>query len=122
MPRRARSAVASPAVAGGKVVIGGSDSHRLEALDAKTGAPVWSVDTGARVLGSATIAGNVVLYGAEDFRVHAADLVAIVSADGSLCCPYLFGMRGRIERQVGRPASALTLSLFGQEIKAKRVD
>jgi len=64
----------SPAVAAGKVVIGGSDSHRLEALDGATGAPLWSVDTGARVLGSPTIAGDVVLYGAEDYRVHAADL------------------------------------------------
>ncbi len=66
--------LASPSVAEGKVVIGGSDSHRLEALDARTGAPVWSVDTGARLLGSPTVVGRVVLYGAEDFRVHAADL------------------------------------------------
>ncbi len=203
--------LASPAVAGGKVVIGGSDSHRLEALDAKTGAPAWSVDTGARILGSPTIAGDVVLYGAEDFRLHAADLttglgltwefteaalygsvtltdglalvgsdddhlyafrtapvfplqdsagppllqsavgryatesgeeyalslhhgrlridyahyppaLAIVAADGSFFCPYLFGMRGRLERQPGQPASALALSLFGQDFKAKRID
>lgn len=201
----------SPAVASGKVVIGGSDSHRLEALDMRTGVPAWSVDVGARILGSPAIAGNVVLYGAEDYRVHAADLetglgltwefteaalygsvvltdglvlvgsddnhlyafrtepifpmqdeaspdllgaaagryatdageeyvlsvhqgrlridyahyppgLAIVKADGSFSSPYFFGMRGRIERQPGRPASALALSLFGQEMRAKRVE
>jgi eukaryotic-like serine/threonine-protein kinase len=68
--------LASAAVDDGKVVIGGSDSHLLECLDARTGAPLWSVDTGARLLGSPTIAGNVVLYGAEDFRAHVADLAS----------------------------------------------
>ena len=37
-------------------------------------APLWSVDTGARLLGSPTVAGDVVVYGAEDFRVHVADV------------------------------------------------
>ncbi len=203
--------LASPAVADGRVVIGGSDSHLLEALDARTGVPAWSIDTGARLLGSPTIAGRVVLYGAEDFRVHAADLdtglglswdfteaavygsvtlaqglvlagsdddylyafrtepvfplrdaassellqsavgryrtdsgdeyalslhhgrlrvdyahyppgLAIVEADGSFRCPYFFGMSGRIERQPGRPASRLVLSLFGQTLEAKRIE
>jgi eukaryotic-like serine/threonine-protein kinase len=66
--------LASAAVGDGKLLIGGSDSHLLECLDARTGAPLWSVDTGARLLGSPTIAGDVVLYGAEDFRAHVADL------------------------------------------------
>ncbi len=66
--------LASPAVSGGQVVIGGSDSHLLESLDARSGAPRWSVDTGARILGSPTIAGDVVVYGAEDFRTYVADL------------------------------------------------
>ncbi len=64
----------SAAVAGGAVVIGGSDSHRLEALDAATGAPIWSSDVGGRVLGSPAVVGGAVIYGGEDFRVYTIDL------------------------------------------------
>jgi hypothetical protein len=53
---------------------------------------------------------------------HYPPALAIVSADGSFLCPYLFGMRGRIERQPGRPASALALSVFGQEVVASRIE
>jgi len=202
--------LASPAVGAGKVVIGGSDSHLLECLDARTGAPLWSVDAGARLLGSPTLAGNVVLYGAEDFRAHVADLgsglgrsmefteaavyssivladglalvgsdddhlyafrtrpapplpappsqellqaavgryrtesgeeytlkihegllridychyppgLVILKSDGSFSCPYLFGMTGRLVREPGRPASALVMIPYGQEVTAKRV-
>lgn len=66
--------LASAAVAAGKVIIGGSDSHLLEALDAKTGEVCWSTPVGARMLGSATVVGDVVVYGAEDFRVYTVDL------------------------------------------------
>jgi eukaryotic-like serine/threonine-protein kinase len=66
--------LAAAAVAKGKVIIGGSDSHLLEALDGPTGEPAWSVPVGARMLGSPTVIGNVVVYGAEDFRVYTLDL------------------------------------------------
>ena len=65
--------LASAAVAQGKVIVGGSDSHLLEAVDASTGQPVWSAQVGARMLGSATVLGDVVIYGAEDFRVYTLD-------------------------------------------------
>jgi outer membrane protein assembly factor BamB len=68
--------LASAAVAAGKVIIGGSDSHLLEALDAKTGEVFWSTPVGARMLGSATVVGGVVIYGAEDFRVYTVDLAS----------------------------------------------
>jgi outer membrane protein assembly factor BamB len=67
--------LASAAIAAGKVIVGGSDSHLLEALDAQTGEPAWSMPVGARMLGSPTVVGNVVLYGAEDFRVYTLDVV-----------------------------------------------
>ena len=51
----------------------GSDSHLLEALDAQTGEPAWSRPVGARLLGSPTVIGEVVVYGAEDFRVYTLD-------------------------------------------------
>ncbi len=65
--------LASAAVAQGRVIIGGSDSHLLEALDAQTGEPAWSRPVGARLLGSPTVIGEVVVYGAEDFRVYTLD-------------------------------------------------
>ena len=63
----------SAAVAGGRVIIGGSDSHRVEALDLQTGAALWSANVGARVLGSPVVAGDTVIYGGEDFRVYTLD-------------------------------------------------
>ncbi|ACB75472.1 PQQ-binding-like beta-propeller repeat protein [Opitutus terrae] len=65
--------VASPAIAAGKVIIGGSDSHLLEALDLHTGEPAWSVDTGARIIGSPVVIGQTVLYGGEDCRIYTID-------------------------------------------------
>jgi outer membrane protein assembly factor BamB len=56
-----------------------------------------------------------------DYAHYPPGLV-IVDADGSFRCPYFFGMTGRIERQPGRPASGLTLSLFGQTLKAERIE
>ena len=66
--------LSSAAVSAGKVIFGGSDSHLFEALDVRTGEPVWSMPVGARILGSATVVGNVVVYGAEDFRTYTLDL------------------------------------------------
>lgn len=66
--------LASAAIADGKVIIGGSDSHLLEALDLATGEPVWSRYVGARMLGSPTVVGEVVAYGGEDFRVYTVDV------------------------------------------------
>ena len=66
--------LASAAVFGGLAIVGGSDSHLIEALNARTGQPFWTIPVGARVLGSPTVMGGVVLFGAEDFRVYTADL------------------------------------------------
>ncbi len=63
----------SAAVAAGRIFIGGSDSHRVEALDLQSGAVIWSSVVGARVLGSPTVAGDTLIYGGEDFRVYTLD-------------------------------------------------
>ena len=89
------------------------------------------------MLGSATVVGNVVLLGAEDFRVYTLSLrqgrlsvafctyppaLVIVQADGSIVCPMLWGTTGKVRREPGWPVSALLLSQFGNESVAKRVE
>ena len=64
----------SPAVAGGKVIVGSSDEQFLQALDAQTGRELWRLDTRHRVLGSPVVAGDVVLCPSEGAYCMAVDL------------------------------------------------
>jgi len=64
----------SPAVAKGKVVVGSSDEHFVQALDQESGQEIWRFPTRGRVLGSPTIQGDVVLVGTEDAFLFALDL------------------------------------------------
>ena len=72
----------SPAVAGGKVIVGSSDEQvvvdntvvNFKALDAQTGRELWRLDTRHRVLGSPVVAGDVVLCPSEGAYCMAVDL------------------------------------------------
>jgi len=64
----------SPAIAKGKVVVGSSDEHFVQALDQESGRELWRFPTRGRVLGSPTIQGDVVLVGTEDAFLFALDL------------------------------------------------
>lgn len=64
----------SPAVSNGKVVVGSSDEHFVQALDQESGQELWCFPTRGRVLGSPTIQGEVVLVGTEDASLFALDL------------------------------------------------
>ncbi len=68
--------VSSPAVGGGAVYTGTSDAHVVEALDADTGARRWRVDMGTRVLGSPSLAGDVLLVPGNDGVLTALDAVS----------------------------------------------
>ena len=77
---------------------------------------VWRLES-SRWRGAATILGDVVVYGAEDFCVYTLSLrqgrlsaafctyppaLVIVQADGSLSCPMLWGTTGKVRRASGR--------------------
>ena len=60
----------SPTVAGGVVYVGSYD-HKVYALNASTGAPIWSYETGSVVLSPAAVAEGIVYVGSEDNKVYA---------------------------------------------------
>ena len=60
----------SPAVAGGVVFVGSYDG-KVYALNASTGALIWSYTTGASVFSSPAVAGGVVYVGSDDRKVYA---------------------------------------------------
>jgi outer membrane protein assembly factor BamB len=72
-PQRKFPFYSSPAVAAGKVVIGGRDKF-VHALDAKSGKPLWTFETRARVDSSPALAGNRVYIGSNDGRFYVLDL------------------------------------------------
>jgi len=60
----------SPAVANGTVYVGSGD-HRVYALDATTGALLWSYTTGGAVDSSPTVADGTVYVGSNDHKIYA---------------------------------------------------
>ncbi|KPK40054.1 MAG: hypothetical protein AMJ65_10950 [Phycisphaerae bacterium SG8_4] len=58
-------------IAAGKLFVASVDTHRLHALDAKTGRPVWSYTTGGRVDSPPTYYSGLVLFGSADGYVYA---------------------------------------------------
>jgi glucose dehydrogenase len=60
----------SPAVANGVVYVG-SDDHNVYALNANTGAQLWSYSTGGNVDSSPAVANGVVYVGSDDHNVYA---------------------------------------------------
>ena len=60
----------SPAVANGVVYVGSYDDN-VYALNAATGAKLWSFTTGSAVAYSAAVANGVVYVGSEDHNVYA---------------------------------------------------
>jgi outer membrane protein assembly factor BamB len=62
----------SPALAGGRVIIGGRDKA-IHALDASTGKSAWKVVTRARVDSSPAVAGGRVFVGSSDGKLYVLD-------------------------------------------------
>jgi outer membrane protein assembly factor BamB len=63
-------AVDSPTVAGGMVYVGSYD-HKIYALNASNGNPLWNYTTGGAVASSPAVAGGVVFVGSYDGNVYA---------------------------------------------------
>jgi outer membrane protein assembly factor BamB len=66
--------VSSPAVSGGKVIFGTSDSSLYHVLDAGTGKPIVQQPTKAYVFSSPSVAGSVVYVGILNGTLEARDL------------------------------------------------
>ena len=75
---RKLGAVFSSAALAGDRVLCGSDDGALHALDAATGAIVWSAKLGAKVRATPAVAGDLAMLGAFDGRV-----AALRTADGT---------------------------------------
>ena len=65
----------SPALSGGRVVIGGRDKL-VHAVDTATGEPAWTFATRARVDSSPAVAGGRVYIGSADNRFYVLDLAS----------------------------------------------
>jgi outer membrane protein assembly factor BamB len=63
----------SPAVANGVVYVGSYDKN-VYALNAKTGAKLWSYTTGGGVYTSPSVANGLVYVGSDDGNVYAFGL------------------------------------------------
>ena len=72
-PERQFPFYSSAAVAEGRVVLGGRDKM-VHAIDARTGKPLWTFTTRARVDSSPAIAGGRVYIGSNDGRFYVLDL------------------------------------------------
>ena len=58
--------VSSPAVSGGTIYVGGSDSHRFYAIDERTGAKMWEYHAPSNVFTSPAVSGDTVYFGCGD--------------------------------------------------------
>jgi outer membrane protein assembly factor BamB len=65
--------ISSPAVANGVVYVGSYDNN-VYALDASTGAKLWSYTTGNAIGSSPTVANGVVYVGSGDNNLYAFGL------------------------------------------------
>ena len=57
--------------AGGGAVYFGSHDNIVYALDAKTGEPLWTYETGGGVFSSPAVSGGIVYIGSDDGFVYA---------------------------------------------------
>jgi outer membrane protein assembly factor BamB len=76
--------IASPAVDGHRVYVGSSDGHFAQALDPASGRELWHLDTGANILASPLLVGDLLLLAT--YRTDAAwgDLLAVNPASGEV--------------------------------------
>ena len=84
MSHRGSWVVGSPAVRDGIVYVGSSDGQFVQAVDAGNGSERWRYPTGANVLSSPLLAGDLVIVGTEANDAPWGDLLALDAATGKL--------------------------------------
>jgi len=80
----------SPAAANGVVYFGSLDRH-LYALNASTGARLWSYDTEKQVESSPALANGVVYFGTQNTSTTGGSLYALNASTGALLWSFLTG-------------------------------
>jgi outer membrane protein assembly factor BamB len=73
-----------PVVAGGRVFAASRDSHRIHALDAKTGKTAWTFIAGGRIDSPPTIVNGLAIFGSADGYVY-----CLRAEDGALAWRFL---------------------------------
>ena len=101
----------SPVTAGGVLLVAARDDHRVHALDAGTGASLWTFTAGGRIDSPPTIADGRALFGAADGWVYCVRL-----SDGALVWKWRAALRdrrivvdGQLESPWPVPGSVLVL-------------
>jgi outer membrane protein assembly factor BamB len=110
MPDPFDSFLSSPVVDAGRVYIGSGDKN-VYALDAKTGAVVWKVETGDVVHASPAVANGVVYIGSWDRYLYALD-----ASTGAVRWKFQTGDDPKVHNQIGIASSAAVVDgvvLFG---------
>ncbi len=81
----------APVIAGNRVLVAETDTHRVVALDATTGTPLWTHVAGARIDSPPTIHAGRVLFGSADGHVYCVRL-----DDGALIWKFRAAPRARM--------------------------
>lgn len=76
--------VGSPAVSHGRVYVGSSDGHFIQAVNTASGQEIWRVATGANVLSSPLLVGGLLLVGTSGTHKDWGDLLALDPATGAI--------------------------------------
>jgi PQQ-like domain len=76
--------IGSPAVHRGKVFVGSSDGHFVQALEPESGREIWNLPTGSNVLASPLIVGNSLVIATARTDAAAGDLLALNPETGSV--------------------------------------
>ena len=84
MSHRGSWVIGSPAVHAGKVFVGSSDGHFIQALDPETGREIWNLPTGANVLASPLVVGNFLVVATARTDASAGDLLGLNPATGAV--------------------------------------
>jgi outer membrane protein assembly factor BamB len=76
--------IGSPAVHGGRVFVGSSDGHFVQALEPGIGREIWNLPTGSNVLASPLVVGNSLVIATARTDAAAGELLALNPATGAV--------------------------------------
>ncbi len=76
--------IGSPSVRDGRVFVGSSDGHFFQAVDIQSGQEAWRLPTGANVLSSPLLIGDLLIMGTYPRDSPSGELVALDPAGGAV--------------------------------------
>jgi outer membrane protein assembly factor BamB len=100
--RKVGGTLTAPTVAGGRVLVSSVHAHRISALDAASGKPLWNFTADARVDSPPTLHGGRAFFGCRDGKVY-----CLRAADGALAWRLRAARRQRYVIASGQLESAL---------------